>query len=310
MGKEVLISFQDVIKKFGKREIIKDLKMDIDAGDFVGVVGVSGSGKTTLLNMLVGYWKPSKGQILFDGNNIWKRRNFVSHFFGFSSQAGSTYDNLTVLENLRYFGKLYNMPRKEINERSKELLEFVELTGNENLLASEMSTGMQRRLDIACAMVHDPEVLILDEPTKDLDPFLRKEVLAMLRKFNEAGTTIIMTSHLLGEIESVSNKIAILHNGSIICCDSPLNIKERYSHDDELQLKTQPGDYTKLAEELKSLNMNRVIIKPNGLVAYTNNAARVLPRLCDIAQQNNEHILELKVAKPSMEEIFEAVTKR
>lgn len=310
MGKEEFISFQGVVKKFGKRDVIKDLHLNIYKGDFVGILGISGSGKTTLLNMLVGFWKPTAGHISFKGHNIWKRQSLISSYFGFSSQAGSTYDNLTVLENLSYFGKLYNMSHSSITSRSKDLLELVELTGNEELLASELSTGMQRRLDIACAMLHNPDVLILDEPTKDLDPFLRKEILAMLKKINEEGTTIVMTSHLLTEIESVSDRVAILHNGSIVCCDSPESLKNRYSKEEEIQLRTLPGDYAKLAKDFKALKFNNIVIKSSGIIAYAENLNYLIPKICSIAKSNKEQIIEFKVAKPSLEEIFEAVTKR
>ncbi len=310
MDKERLISFQSVVKKFDKRTIINNLSLDIPDGDFFGVVGLSGSGKTTLLNMLIGFWRPTNGKILFQGKEVWSNQSWASTFFGFSTQGGSTYDNLTVMENLRYFGKMYNMMGSDIASRSKELLALVELTGNENLLATELSTGMQRRLDIACALMHNPKVLVLDEPTKDLDPFLRKEVLAMLKKINLGGTTIVMTSHLLDEIETVSNKIAILHNGKMLCCDTPINLKNKYSKEDEMQLKTYPGNYEALAKDLRALKIERVIVKPTSIIAYTSNAEQVLPLVWNIAKKRKEHILELKLSKPSMEEIFEAATKR
>lgn len=310
MGKRGIISFQNVAKKFGKRSVINNLRLDIDGGEFLGIVGLSGSGKTTLLNMLIGVLKPSAGKIFFDGKEIWGNQNYVSNFFGFSTQGGSTYDSLTVKENLRYFGKLYNMSKSDITARSEELLKMVELKDSGNVLASKLSTGMQRRLDIACSLMHNPQVLILDEPTKDLDPFLRKEILAMLKRINLNGATIVMTSHLLDEIESVSDKLAILHNSRIVCCDTPINLKNAYSKYDEMQLRTHPGDYEVLANGLRDLKMNKVVVKSGGIVAYTDKAEAVLPKVWNLTKKKKEHILELKLSKPSIEEIFEAVTKK
>ncbi|MFH0752674.1 MAG: ABC transporter ATP-binding protein [archaeon] len=310
MGSKGLISFQNVVKRFGKRNVLDNLNLKIDNGEFFGIVGLSGSGKTTMLNMLIGFSKPSSGKILFSDNEIWKKQHRISNYFGFSTQGGSTYGGLTVRENLKYFGKMYNMSKSDITARSTELLKLVELTGNENLLASELSTGMQKRLDIACALMHNPEVLILDEPTKDLDPFLRKEILAMLKKINHGGTTIVMTSHLLDEIETVSDKLAILHNGKIICCDTPLNLKNTYSQYDEMQLKTYPANYGDLAKSLQGLKLNKVVVKPESLIAYTSNAEGVLPKIWSIAKKRKEHIVELKLSKPSIEEIFESITGR
>ncbi len=290
--------------------MINGLSLDISEGDFFGIVGLSGSGKTTLLNMLIGFLKPSNGSVIFEDKEVWHNQHYVSNFFGFSTQGGSTYDSLTVNENLKYFGKLYNMEGSDITVRSVELLKLVELVGSENLLASELSTGMQRRLDIACSLMHNPKVLILDEPTKDLDPFLRKEILAMLKKINQGGTTIVMTSHLLDEIETVSDILAILHNGKIVCCDSPINLKNSYSKYDEMQLKTYPGNYDDLAKGMRSMGVNKVVVKPGSVVAYTNDAGNVLPKVWNLAKKKGEHILELKLSKPSIEEIFEAVTKK
>lgn len=310
MDQKGLISFKNVFKNFGNRNVITGLSLEVPENSFFGVVGLSGSGKTTLLNMLIGFWKPTKGTITFNDSDIWKQHRYVSNFFGFSTQGGSTYDNLTVEENMHYFGKLYNMPDDEIVSRTRDLLKLVELTGNERLLACELSTGMQRRLDIACALVHNPKVLILDEPTKDLDPFLRKEILAMLKRINKSGTTIVMTSHLLDEIETVSDVIAILHNGRILCCDTPINLKDKYSKNIEMQIKTYPGNYDNLAKHLQKLGLEKVIAKPSGIVAYFKEDERILPKVWKVAKANKEHILELKLSKPSMEEIFEAVTRK
>ncbi len=310
MGSKNVISFQNVVKRFGKRNILSSLNLGIPQGSFFGIVGLSGSGKTTLLNLLIGFLKPTSGIVLFDDKDTWKYKRHISNFFGFSTQGGSTYDNLTVEENLRYFGKLYNMSNKDIEPRINELLKLVELAGNEDLLASQLSTGMQRRLDIACSLMHDPRVLVLDEPTKDLDPMLRKEILAMLKKINHAGMTIVMTSHLLDEIETVSDYLAVLHNGKILCCDSPLALKNKYSKNMELQLRTTPGDYESLAKHMHKLNIDKIVVKPGSIISYFEDTEQILPRIWEIAKKNKEKIIELKISKPSIEEIFEAITKK
>jgi len=310
MGSKSVISFQNVVRRFGSRNVLNNLSLDIPEGSFFGIVGLSGSGKTTLLNMLIGFWKPTKGKILFDDKDTWKYKRYISNFFGFSTQGGATYDNLTVEENLRYFGKLYNMHSDEIEPRIKELLGLVNLGGNERMLASQLSTGMQRRLDVACSLMHNPKVLILDEPTKDLDPLLRKEILGMLKKINQAGTTIVMTSHLLDEIEAVSDFLAILHNGKILCSDVPMALKDRYSKNMEIQLKTYPGKYDVLAKSLYRLNLDKVIAKQGSIVSYSPDVEKALPHILAIVKKNKERIIELKLSKPSIEEIFEAITKK
>lgn len=222
------IEFQKVTKKFGNNLVIDNIDLSIPFGEITGIIGVSGSGKTTILNLLIGFYKQTSGKIKFQSRDIQKDYRNVSTIFGFATQGGSFYNELTVQENLNYFGKLYNLSPKEINGRTNELLKLLELENARKYLGRSLSTGMQRRLDIACALIHSPKVLILDEPTEDLDPILRREVVDILRRIRNTGTTIILTSHLLNEIEYLCDKIAILNRGRIIKFDTPNNLKKLY----------------------------------------------------------------------------------
>ena len=310
MGETTLIEIDNLIKKFGKKLVLDRINLKINKGEFLGIVGLSGSGKTTLLNILVGFWDPSIGKITFNGKDITKDRMFFKQIFGFATQAGSVYPQLTVEENLEYFGRLFNMRSSDIDMRTEILLDLVELTGANKVLAGELSTGMQRRLDIACALIHNPRVLIMDEPTEDLDPVLRKELLALLKKINDEGTTIIMTSHLLNDLETVCDRIAILHNGYLVDVDSPTNLKGKYSQNEEIHLVTEPGRYDLWVKKLDCVRVSKAIIKPDKLILYTPDSEIVLNDILKIIAMQREKLIDLKVTRPTMEEIFEAVTKR
>ncbi|MEK6974328.1 MAG: ABC transporter ATP-binding protein [Nanoarchaeota archaeon] len=222
------IELQKVSKKFGKNLVLDNIDLSIPFGEITGIIGASGSGKTTILNLLIGFYKQTSGKIKFQGRDIHKDYQNISMIFGFATQGGSFYNELSVEENLCYFGKLYNLSLKEIKSRADNLLRLLELENARKFLARSLSTGMQRRLDIACALIHNPKVLILDEPTEDLDPLLRREVIEVLKRVKNTGTTIILTSHLLGEIENLCDKIAILHKGRIMKFDSPATLKKLY----------------------------------------------------------------------------------
>lgn len=217
MKKEVLIQATNITKKFGQNVVLDGLNLDIPLGKIFGIVGINGSGKTTLLKILIGYYKPEKGTILYTGEDISKRLNDVRATFGFATQSNCFYLKLTVWENLFYFGRMYGLNDDVIRKNIQTILPLVKLEDAKNVLAENLSTGMQRRLDIACALIHNPHVLILDEPTEDLDPSLRREMLETIKSISrEHKTTIILTSHLLEEVEYVCDDVAILHNGKIV----------------------------------------------------------------------------------------------
>lgn len=225
------IQFLSITKGFNKNVVLDNLSMDIPYGEITGIIGTSGSGKTTILNILIGFIKQTSGKILFQSREVLKDITNVSTIFGFASQGGSFYYELSVQENLMYFGKLYGLKTKDLKKRIDYLLKTLDLEQARKILAKSLSTGMARRLDIACALIHSPKVLILDEPTEDLDPLLRKELIKTLKKIRDDGTTIILTSHLLTELESLCDKIAILKNGKIVKMDTPSNLKKEYKTD-------------------------------------------------------------------------------
>lgn len=222
------IELEHVTKKFGANLVLKDISLKVPYGGITGVIGPSGSGKTTILNILIGFIKPTTGKIYFQSRDIFKDMKNVNTLFGFAVQDFSFYDDLSVKENLEYFGKLYHVKKKILKDRIVELLKLVDLTGCEKVLAKSLSSGMKRRLDIACALIHDPKVLILDEPTQDLDPVLRKSLVATIKRIKAKGRTIILTSHLLGEIDDLCDNLAILYDGEIIEFSNPEKLKKQY----------------------------------------------------------------------------------
>jgi len=310
MGDNTIVKVENVTKKFGEKIVLDKVDIDIPEGVHYGIIGLSGSGKTTLLNIIIGFWKPTMGRVLFNGLDVQKHKKFIDQNFGFATQSTSVYPTLTVEENLSYFGRLYGMRKDDIKKRTKMLLDLMDLTGTEHVLAKELSTGMIKRLDIACAIIHSPKVLLLDEPTEDLDPVLRKEILALIKKINDAGTTIIMTSHMLNEVEVVCDRVSILHNGKVIEQGTPDELKNRYSKNIAVHLITYPGRYGLLQQRLGRLNISNMVVKSNKIVLYTQDVDNVLHAILTILNRCREKIVELEVHKPSMEEVFEYITRR
>tara|TARA_Y100000310_G_scaffold344762_1_gene459318 strand:+ start:1450 stop:2379 length:930 start_codon:yes stop_codon:yes gene_type:complete len=309
MGKEEFIKFDSVSKSFGKHHVLKDLDFSVPASGIVGVMGLSGCGKTTLLNILVGFWKPDKGHVLYNSIDIHGNKRIISQLFGFATQAGSVYPKLTVEENLAYFGKLYNMRSIDIKERVEEILQFVDLGDARNAIAEELSTGMYRRLDIACSMIHNPKVLLLDEPTGNLDPILRKKLMALIRKISDEGTKVIITSHLLSEIEQICDTLAILHKGKIVEMGTPDELKDKYTKSQVIRIETQKKEYKDLILRLKNAGAKNIFEKTRYLYIYTTNADKVLEKILSYLHSRRDELVNVEVSKPSIEEVFEAATK-
>ena len=226
-----LIKFKEVHKRFGKKIILESIDLSIPEGKITGIIGASGEGKTTILKLLVGFYKPTSGQITYAKRAI-NHEKELRRIVGFSTEDGSFHDRLTVKENLLHFASLNNLPRKKAKEKSEELMDAVGLSYARNTLSGNLSMGMKKRLDVAIALMHEPTILIMDEPTADLDPLLRTQMLNLIKKINENGTTIILTTQILEEMDKVCDKIAILFDKKIMLQDSPSKIKKRYDASD------------------------------------------------------------------------------
>lgn len=223
-----LIQLKGVEKKFGKNLVLDSINLSIPENKITGIIGASGEGKTTILKLIVAFYKPNNGDILYSKRKISKDLKNIRNIFGFSTEDGSFHEKLTVLENLTHFGKLHRINKKDLEKRIKKILDTVELSKAKNTLAKNLSQGMKRRLDVAISLVHEPKVLIMDEPTADLDPLLRKQIIKLIKKINNEKTTIILTTQILTEMDELCHKIAILFDKKIVEEDTPAKIKKKY----------------------------------------------------------------------------------
>ncbi len=226
MEKDSVISVHLVCKSYRAHKVLNRLDLEIKKGEIFGITGVSGAGKTTLLNVLAGFLRIDSGEIFYSPDIMGEKnikplllRKFggkLKPYVGYATQEPSFYEELKVTENLDFFGAMYNIP-KEVRKKNVEIL--IQLMGLEDVkkkIAKSLSGGMRKRLDIACALIHNPKILFLDEPTSDLDPILRRKVWSLMKQLNDQGTTIIISSHFLNEIEELCDRIGILHKGVII----------------------------------------------------------------------------------------------
>ena len=318
--KKDLFKIDGISKIYNGRYVFNNVSFSIKLGEIFGVIGKSGCGKTTLLNMLIADTKPDKGKILFRDTklvdsvddstalrSVFKEKSDLKKMYGFASQSPSFYPNLTVMENLIYFGSLYGISKKVLLANAESLLELVELHASKNILAKEMSGGMQRRLDIACALIHGPSVLILDEPTSDLDPILSNAIWEILRKVNAKGTTIIIVSHNIFELEYLCHRFVVLSEGKVTALGTAKQIKEKACFEEQIYLHSEPGKYTALLNSL-SLDIRSKTkgtnLKGKLLMIKTLDAPNVLMAIMETLKKSREKIVEIELSKPSLDTVF------
>ena len=215
-------------KRFGKNVVLEDVSFGIREGEIFGLIGKSGSGKSTLMKVLIGMIRADAGSILFEDENAWKKRNYLRKHTGFASQGNTLFDELTISENAIFFGDMYGIKKKVLRARFAELLPLLGLKGFDGSLVKHLSGGMRKRANLLVSLIHGPKLLILDEPTVGLDSILRGSLWEYIKKINKEGTTILVTSHLLDEIEENCGRIAILDKGKIVSVATMNEYKSRY----------------------------------------------------------------------------------
>ncbi|MCF8240481.1 MAG: ABC transporter ATP-binding protein [Melioribacteraceae bacterium] len=247
-----MLKIEHISKSFNSLEALSDVGLDINRGEFFGLLGPNGAGKTTLMNIIIGYLKADKGQIsIGDEIVITEDINFRKRF-GYVPQEISLYQELTAYQNLKIFGSFFGLPKITLEQKIDEMLELVQLTPRKKDVVKEFSGGMKRRLNLAASILHDPEIILCDEPTVGVDPQSRNAIFEMLQELNKTGKTIIYTTHYMEEAERLCDRIAIIDNGKIIAIGTIselINILERKD-----TLKIQKNyDTTKKFEQLKLL---------------------------------------------------------
>jgi ABC-2 type transport system ATP-binding protein len=225
---DAIIQLSNLSKSFKTQDVLKGVTLDIEQGEIYGLLGPSGSGKTTLIKLMIGLELPSSGSVTFKGSRLKAKTLYPS--IGYMAQSDALYQDLTAKENLAFTASLYGLKKVQREQQIEKVMEMVDLLPHLNKPVHQFSGGMKRRLSLAIALLHDPEVLFLDEPTVGIDPVLRKEIWDGFRKLKEDGRTIIITTHVMDEAERC-DRLGLLQHGEIISSDTPAAIKTQYGVD-------------------------------------------------------------------------------
>jgi ABC-2 type transport system ATP-binding protein len=232
-----MITVRSITKSFGNIEAVKNVSFTIDRGEIYGILGPNGAGKSTIVNILNTLVKPDKGDVIIDGVNIKDDGDAIKLIMGVVPQEIALYEELSAYENLMFWGGLYNIPMQELKANVNNTLEIVDLVNRKDDRIKTFSGGMKRRINIACSLLHNPKILVLDEPTVGVDPQNRNHIFEVIERLNHEGMTIIYTTHYMEEAERFCDKIAIIDTGSIIAQGTLKELREISDVKDTLIIK-------------------------------------------------------------------------
>jgi len=228
---QIIIDVRDLVKKFGSFVANDHLTFSVKKGEIFGFLGANGAGKTTAIKILCGLSSPTSGYVNVAGYDVYKKANSIKRNIGYMSQKFSLYEDLTIEENFRFYGGIYGLSRAEIIKSTNHLIERVGLEDYRKRLISSLPLGWKQKLAFSVAIMHNPKIVFLDEPTAGVDPITRKQFWEMIYETSLLGMTIFVTTHYMDEAE-YCERISIMTEGKIIAIDTPENLKKKYGVDD------------------------------------------------------------------------------
>lgn len=303
-----IICVKNLVKKYKECTAVDNLSFNIEEGKIYGFLGVNGAGKSTTINMICGLLNATEGEIKVFSQDIYDRKCDAKKYIGLVPQNIAIYMNYSVEENVQFFGSLYDIDRRLLKDKVNEAIKLVGLQNERKKLASELSGGMKRRLNIACSIVHNPKLLILDEPTLGIDPKSRKQILQTVKVLNKRGTTVLYTTHYMDEVESICDEIIIIHGGKVLVQGTKEELKELVSDIKTLDVEIDDLGLLDL-DNIKKINGVREILIRNNVVSI--NSSKDINNLDKIILTFIERgikITDIKYREVRLEDVFLKIT--
>ncbi len=299
-----MITIDKISKTYNGKAAVDELSLDIETGTFFGILGPNGAGKTTLINLVTGILKPDSGNIFVNGKLVSKNNLKARKNIGYVPQDIALYSDLTVLQNLRFWGSFYQKSKTFLDARIHNLLVKIGLLDRKLSKVKSLSGGMKRRINLAVALLHDPEILVMDEPTVGIDPQSRILIHNILSEVHSAGCTILYTSHYLDEFEKLCDIIAIMDHGNIIASGSMDDLRRNYASSDMLLIEL---DVPIKEDEISGILGNDFQYAIKGerkLIIETDPGNKTIERIICKLEQSNTSIKNVEIRKSDLENLF------
>lgn len=308
---EYAIEVNNLTKKFGDFTAVENLSLAVNEGEIFGFLGPNGAGKSTTIRVLCTLAQPTSGSAKVAGYDLIKDSAKVRENIGLVAEKMIMYDRLTAAENLRFFGKLYDMPKQKLEERIDELLELVNMQEWKHTQIAKFSTGMKQRINVIRALLSEPKILFMDEPTLGLDPQTTFSIRDITREINKSGVTVILTTHAMAEAEALSDRVAIIDHGKIAALDTPQNLKNMIADSDTTVFGTKITNLTSgLIEKIKSLDVVTAVAQQDSHdLKISATGMNALNQIIDTIRREGGNIASITNSNEStLEDVFLTVT--
>jgi ABC-2 type transport system ATP-binding protein len=299
------VETHDLVKKFGSFVAVDDVTLAVEKGEIFGFLGPNGAGKSTVIRMLCGLLTPTSGSASVNGFDVARNPEEIRRTIGYMSQKFSLYDDLTVEENIDFFTGMYGVPREKRAERKRHVLEMANLSDRRNALTGTLSGGWKQRLALGCAILHDPPVLFLDEPTSGVDPLARLAFWGLIRDLAGTGHTIFVSTHYMDEAE-YCNRLALMYRGKVIALGTPAELKAGLTEHSLLNLDaSEPLETMRALEGIEGVR--DVAVFGGGLHVTVDDVEATSARVRERLAAQGIAVRKLERIEPSMEDVFVAL---
>jgi lipooligosaccharide transport system ATP-binding protein len=302
---DVLVRAGRLTKRFGEVTAVDEIDFEIERGEAFGFLGPNGAGKTSAMRMIGCVSPPTSGELQVFGMDPETEGPAIRGRLGVVPQRDTLDEELTVRENLLVYGRYFGLPRATVSERASELLEFAQLADRADSKVEPLSGGMKRRLTIARALINEPEILLLDEPTTGLDPQARHVLWDRLFRLKRSGVTLVLTTHYMDEAEQLCDRLVVMDNGRVVAAGSPRQLIQKYSTREVLELRFPADDHARYAEKVADLAA-RVEVLPDRLLLYTDDGDDGVA----IVHARGLAPLSVLVRRSTLEDVFLYLTGR
>ncbi|MBS4179175.1 ABC transporter ATP-binding protein [Lederbergia citrea] len=301
----------DIKKRYGKKEVVKNVSFTIEKGESFGLLGPNGAGKSTTISMICGLIPYDQGEVLVSDLSVKKSPMLIKEKIGVVPQEIALYPTMSAKDNLLFWGAMYGLSRSKAKKRVEEVLEFVGLQDRAKDRIETFSGGMKRRINIGAALMHEPELLIMDEPTVGIDPQSRNHILETVKKLNEKGMTIIYTSHYMEEVEFLCNRVGIIDHGEVIAIGTQTELCSRLVGGSCVQLTVENESFQAISSLKELENVKEVVKKESNMIeVFVQQPHETLGAIMTTAVNNGMKIGAVEIKEPNLETLFLQLTGR